>query len=297
MTNPYSAGGGPVADGGWHAGQELLAGYVAGSVGGAVARSVEAHLTACARCRAALAEHADPGRLARSRSELLVRVAVGDGGWICRLLRHCGVPDHLVRLLAATPSLRRSWLLSILGVLAVITGETVLVRYGWGGVFMRYPGQEMLVLFVLAAPLLALASVAAAFMPLFDPAYLLAAAAPFSSFTLMLVRVISALVAAVIPVACAAFAVPGPGWLPAAFLLPSLAVCAVALVAVTVVRPLAAAIAAGIVWALPVLALAVAHLPLTVIEWQGQAAAAALLLAAASVLILRRDRFDFGWIG
>jgi hypothetical protein len=45
-----------------------------------------------------------------------------------------------------------------------------------------------------------------------------------------------------VPVACAAFAVPGPGWLPAAGLLPSLAECAVALAAVTVVGPVPAAV-------------------------------------------------------
>jgi hypothetical protein len=41
-------------------------------------------------------------------------------------VRRCGVPDYLLRLVAATPSLRRSWLLSVigvLGVLGVVTGE------------------------------------------------------------------------------------------------------------------------------------------------------------------------------
>jgi len=125
--------------------------------------------------------------------------------------------------------LRRSWLLSVIGVLAVVTGEVVLAGYhsGVGGA----PGPQVLEPLLLLAPLLALASVAAAFMPPFDPACQLAVAAPFSGFTLLLVRAVSALGAAVIPVVCAAFVVPGPAWLPAAFVLPSLALCAVALAA------------------------------------------------------------------
>ena len=55
------------------------------------------------------------------------------------------------------------------------------------------------------APLLVLAGVAAAFLPMFDPAYRLAVAAPFSGFTLLLVRAVSALAAALVPVVGAAF--------------------------------------------------------------------------------------------
>lgn len=297
MTNSFSAGPGPAAGAGWHAGEGLLAGYAAGAVGGAAAWSVEAHLPACPQCRSALSAHVDAGRLARNRDILLVRAAIGDGGWMRRLLCRCGVPDHLLRLLAATPSLRRSWLLSVVGVLAVVTGEAALARYGLSGAGAgKKPGPEVLVPFLMVAPLLALVGVAAAFMPLFDPAFRLAVAAPFSGFTLLLVRAVSALAAAMIPVACAALAVPGPGWLPAAFLLPSLAVCALALAAVTVVSPLAAAVAAGTLWVLPVLLLAVAHLPLAIVQWHGQAAAAAVLLAAGAVLLLRHDRFELGWM-
>jgi hypothetical protein len=283
MTEHFSNG---------HADRVLLAGYAAGAVDEATAWSIEAHVTACTACRSALSPQVDAGRLARNRAVLLTRLAIGDNG-----RRHRRVlPDHLLRLLAATPSLRRSWLLSVVGVLAVVTGEAVLARYSLGGAARGYPSQETLVPFVLVAPLLALAGVAAAFMPWFDPAYRLAVAAPFSGFTLLLVRATSALAAAMIPVACAALAVPGPGWLPAAFLLPSLAVCALALAAVTVMGPLAAAVTAGTVWVLPVLLLAGAHLPLTVVQWHGQATAAGVLLAATAVLFLRHDRLELGWM-
>jgi len=278
-----------------HADQNLLADYAAGQADRTAAWSVEAHIMACATCRSALSAHTDAGRLARNRSALLVRLGNGEDRMARRLLRRCGVPDYLVTLLAATPSLRRSWLLSVIGVLAVVTGEAALVKYGLNSGLPRGPlDEDVLVPFVLIAPLLALAGVAGAFIPMFDPAYRLAIAAPFSGLTLLLVRAISALATALILVACAAFLTPGPGWLPAAFLLPSLAVCAIALAAGTAISPVAAAIGAGTLWALPVLLLTVTHLPLTIVEWRGQAACLAALLAAATVLLLRRDRFEFG---
>jgi hypothetical protein len=149
--------------------------------------------------------------------------------------------------------------------------------------------------FLLAAPLLVLAGVAAAFLPIFDPAYQLAVAAPFSGVTLLLVRAVSAMAAALVPVVGAAFVVPGPGWLPVALLLPSLALCAFALAATTVVGPNAAAVTAGALWALPALLLAAAHVPLVIVQPDAQLACAAVLCASAVVLLARHDRFELGW--
>jgi hypothetical protein len=301
MTSPFPDAAGPVAGADWHAGEDLLAGYAAGAVEPVVAWSVEAHLTACARCRSALSAHVDAQRLARNRSVLLVRAALPDGGRMGRLVRRCGVPDHLLRLVAATPSLRRSWLLSVIGVLAVVTGEAAAVRFGWipgGGTgrMGRYPDPGILAPFLLVAPLLVLAGVAAAFLPMFDPAYRLAVAAPFSGFTLLLARAVSALAAALVLVVVAAFVVPGPGWLPVALLLPSLALCAFTLAAATVLDPRGAAVTAGALWALPALLLAATHVPLLIVQRNAQFACAAVLCASAVVLLARRDRFEWGWM-
>jgi len=243
----------------------------------------------------------DPQRLARNRSVLLVRAALPDGGRTGRLARRCGVPDHLLRLVAATPSLRRSWLLSVIGVLAVVTAEAAAVRYGWIRAsgprrLAGYPDPEVLAPFLLVAPLLVLAGVAAAFLPMFDPAHRLAIAAPFSGFTLLLARTVSALAAALVLVVGAAFAVPGPGWLPVALLLPSLALCAFALAAATVVDPRAAAVTASALWVLPVLLLTMTHVPLARVAPPAQAACAAVLCTCALALFLRRDRFELGWL-
>jgi hypothetical protein len=301
MTSPYPDAAGPVAGAGRHAGEDLLASYAAGMVGPAAAWSVEAHLTRCASCRSALSAQVDADRLARNRSALLVRAAIGDGGRVRRLLCRCGVPDHLLRLLAATPSLRRSWLLSIVGVLAAVAGEAAAVRHGWipGGRHVGpvgYQDAAAVAPFLLVAPLLVLAGVAAAFLPRFDPAYQLAAAAPFSGFTLLLVRAVSALGGALVPVAAAAFALPGPGWLPVALLLPSLALCGFALAAATVMDPRAATVTAGVLWALPAMLLAVDHVPLAIVQRNAQSACAAVIIASAVVLLVRRDRFELGWM-
>jgi hypothetical protein len=210
MTSSFPAAAGAAGAAGapgalgvaWHAGADLLASYAAGTAGAVADLSVEAHLTTCASCRAVLSAHVAPERLARNRSALLVRAALGDGGRGQRLLRRCGVPDHLLSLLAATPSLRASWLLSVLAVAAVAAAEAAAVSYRWipGGPVTGHPGPAALAPFLLVAPLLVLAGVAAAFLPVFDPAWRLAAAAPFSGVTLLLVRAVCALAAALVPV-------------------------------------------------------------------------------------------------
>jgi hypothetical protein len=298
MTSQFPDAAGPAAGADWHAGEDLLASYAAGTSGEVAAWSVEAHLTACARCRLALSAQVDAQRLARNRSVLLVRAALGDGARVRRLLGRGGVPDHLLRLVAATPSLRWSWLLSVMGVLTVVTGEAAAVRFGWiagrAGRVGGYVDPGILAPFLLAAPLLVLAGVAGAFLPMFDPAHRLAVAAPFSGFTLLLARAVSALAAALVPVVGAAFVLPGPRWLPVALLLPSLALCAFALAAATVMDPRAAAATATALWALPVL-LTMTRAPLALVASPAQAACAVVLCTSALALFLRRDRFELGW--
>jgi hypothetical protein len=133
-----------------------------------------------------------------------------------------------------------------------------------------------------------------AFLPSFDPSHQVAAAAPFPGVNLLLVRTVSALIAALVPVAVAAFIVPGPGWLPAALVLPCLAVCCVALAAVTMVRPTAAAVMSAATWVLPVVVVAASHPAMAVVQWHWQVVWAAVAVTAAAVAFVRRDRFEMG---
>jgi hypothetical protein len=180
----------------------------------------------------------------------------------------------------------------------VAAGEAAAAGYGWipgGGPVTGHPGPAALAPFLLVAPLLVLAGVAAAFLPVFDPAWRLAAAAPFSGFTLLVVRAVCALVAALVPVTGLAFAVPGPGWLPVALLLPSLALSSFALALSTVMDPRAAAIVTAALWALPALWLAAADVPLLIVAPAAQVGCAVVLCACAVLLYLRHDRFELGW--
>ena len=296
MTASFKGTGGPAASGAGHVGEDALSAYAAGSVDEVPAWSVEAHVAACADCRLALSAHLDQGRLAHNRSVVLVRAASGEHHRARRFLANIGVPDHLVALMAATPSLRRSWLLSVVAILAVVSGESVLAQHLSSSPHsLAGPGWDVLAPFILISPLVVLAGVAAAFLPVFDPAYSLVAAAPFSGLTLLLVRSLAALVAALVPVVATALVVPGPLWLTAALLLPCFAVCAMALAGVTVVGPLPAALLAGAVWVLPVAVVGTWHSVAAVVQWQAQVYWATLLTAAVVVVAVRRNRFELGW--
>jgi hypothetical protein len=297
MTRPLIDVPEPAPRGSWHASVAVLASYAAGELDDPNVWSTEAHVADCALCRNELSAHADAERLARNRSVLLALAAVPDAGWPRRLARRCGIPDHLLVLLTATSSLRRSWLLSVVAVLGVVTGEALLVHALWPdrAGSAGYSQAAVLAPFLLVGPLLVLVGVAAAFVPSLDPGYRLAVAAPFSSLTLLLVRAISALLAALIPVACAALLIPGPGWLPAALLLPSLALCALALAAATVVGPVAAVIASGALWAVPVGWLAITRSPLASVQGHGQSLCALVAVAAVAVFVVRRDRLEMRW--
>lgn len=295
MTSSFPDQVGSANPGAGHLVEAVLAAYAAKRLDDVAAWSADAHLTACPECREALSMFVDQDRLARNRSVLLVSAALADRGLGRRLLSRMGVPDHLLGLLAATPSLRRSWLLSVVGVLAVVTGESVLVDHIHGAASPAGSGWGVLVPFLLIGPLLVLAGVAAAFLPSFDPSHRVVAAAPYPVFSLLLARAVSALVTAVVPVTVAAFLVPGPRWLPAALLLPCLAVCCLALAVVTVVGSVVAAVVSAAAWVLAVVLVAASHPAVAVVQWHGQLVWAVVAVIAAVVAFARRDRFEMGW--
>src|SRR5829696_9193568 len=98
---------------GWHVDQRLLRAYAEGGLDVATTWSVEAHLPACAECRDRVAALIEPERLSRVWHTVVGAIDVPRPGLIERLVMRLGVADHTARLLAATPSLRTSWLLSV----------------------------------------------------------------------------------------------------------------------------------------------------------------------------------------
>jgi hypothetical protein len=280
-----------------------VASYADGSLGSAAEWSVEAHLPGCPACRAVLATCTDAGRLAANRAELLARIGLPKPGLLGRALRRCGVPEHVTVLLEATPSLRRSWLAGVLLVLAVAVGAAKLAAAPSlsAPALLRSPGMTdwpVLYPFLVVAPLLPLAAVAAAFSPPLDPAYRLASAAPVSMVWLLCVRTISVIAATLIPVALAALALPGPLWLAVTLLLPALALCAAALGLATVIRPAVAVTGVAAGWMVLVIGLAVpAGRPSAAFGMAAQLTAAAVLLASIALVAARRDTINYGWMG
>jgi len=183
--------------------------YALGVLDQAHASSIEAHLLRCERCRDSIAHLLGRSRLDGLWAGIEERLDPARPSVIERVLALFGVPDHVARLLAATPSLRLSWFAALAVALGFAAGAARAGRLG-------------VLLFLLVAPLIPLAGVAAAYGPAVDPTYEVALAAPMRSFRLLMIRAMAVLVTSTALVGLAAMAVPHLGWMAAAWLLPSL---------------------------------------------------------------------------
>ncbi len=278
----------------WHADPGTLQSYAEGRVSPVQAASVEGHLLACDRCRSAVAAGADRVRLDALWSGI---TAVADApvlGVVERLLGRLGVPEHVGRLLAATPALRLSWRAAIVVTLAFAVSAA---RRGDGG-------GVGLVLFLVLAPLLPLAGVAASFGPGTDPVHEMAVAAPLRSFDLLLMRATAVLTGPTLLAGAAAATVPHADWGMAVWLLPAVGLTAGSLALSTWVTPWKAAAALASVWvgaAAIGLRLTAGTNPggplverLVAFRPSGQVALAAFTVAAAIIVALRRDALEIG---
>jgi hypothetical protein len=264
----------------WHVEPDLLTAYATGAIDTSHAFSVEAHLTECEDCRMALAPMADAPRLERVWLEVEDHLDAPAPGPVESVLRRLGVPEHLARLLAATPSLTVSWL------------SAIALTLGFAA-FAAHHGQRGLLLFLCLAALLPVAGVAAAFGPALDPTYEVGLAAPLSSVRLLLLRSLAVLTTTVLLAGGGALALPGVGWTAAAWLLPSVALAASSLALATFVAPLTAVGVVGGVWiAAAVVAGAAPGDRLAAFHGGAQLAFVALTALAALVLVRRRDHLD-----
>ncbi|MFC7584926.1 hypothetical protein ACFQYP_15175 [Nonomuraea antimicrobica] len=148
----------------WHISDDLRERYLGGRLDAALAMSVDAHLGRCAECRAAVPYERD--WLEASWQRLETRLIGPRPSLRERLLRYGGVPDHLARLLSATPALSRGWVAAVVAALAF-------------GVLAARQDAGFLPAFLIGAPVLPLAGIALAYGPRADPAYELLAATPW----------------------------------------------------------------------------------------------------------------------
>ncbi|MFC4066036.1 zf-HC2 domain-containing protein [Actinoplanes subglobosus] len=270
----------------WHLDPGLLTQYGSGVLEPSRLMAVEAHLSACAPCRALIP--ADEAWLADSWSAVFDDIHAPRIGPVQRLLARAGLPEHRFRLLTATPALRWSWLL------ATATVLTLAVAAAWlGSDSTQLVGHAFLVL----APILPVVAVSGAYGPPADPMHEITGTTPAAGPALVLWRAVSVIGVAVVMAAVAAALLPGPGWYAVAWLLPALLLCTGTLALATLLSlPVAAGVLGGL-WLTGVLSAAGTSGELIVASMFGPTAQLAYLLAAAlaaAVLILRRRRFDLG---
>ncbi|MEU6998390.1 zf-HC2 domain-containing protein [Nonomuraea sp. NPDC046570] len=264
----------------WHVHADLMGRYLSGSLDPALAMSVDAHLGGCAACRAAVPYEEE--WLAGGWQRLADEAGLPASGPAERLLLRAGLPGHLARLVTATPTLSRAWLVAVVAVLAF-------------GVIAARQTDQALPLFLVLAPVLPPAGIAAAYGPRVDPAHEMLAATPLSGARLLLTRSTAVLATAFALAGLASPLLPAPPWLSAAWLLPALALTSGCLALSTrVPLPLAAFAAAGL-WLTGVAAAAGAAG-----DWRVSFHPAAQILYGCAALLLtvlayrRRDRLDPG---
>ncbi|MDP9302663.1 MAG: sensor histidine kinase [Actinomycetota bacterium] len=203
------------------------------------------------------------------------------GGRLERALARVGIRDHVARLLAATPSLRLSWF----GAAGVAVGFSA-----WAA----SSGSPMGTLFFLVvAPLVPVAGVAAAYGPWIDPMYEVTQAAPMSSFRLVLLRASAVLVVAAVVIGAAAVALPGADWTAAAWILPALGLTLASLALSTFMPTHWAAGAVTLVWfATMIVTEAVSTERFTAFRGPGQVAFFALAVGSSVLIAWRRERLE-----
>lgn len=202
----------------WHVDDPiLLREYLDRRLPEAPAASIETHLMSCPDCRQRLARTAAAPRHERTWQRLTEAVDEAPASRLEAALQAV-LPSAVVRLVAAAPSLRRSWWNSgtSLLVLALLAS--------WLGT-----GALGTALFVVSAPLVPLAGVALAYSASDDLVGDVARATPYPRFRVLLLRT-GAVAVTTLPVAgLLSFALPA-GVRPATlWLAPAVALCALAL--------------------------------------------------------------------
>lgn len=217
----------------WHVETEVLHRYQSGDVDRVTSVSVEAHVTTCAECRDDLV--VDTDWLDRSWAGIAEQVEPGERSIVERVLTWVGVPPHLARVTAVTPSLRPSWLIAVTLTLVFASLASRLVQ----------PGSFDL--FLALAPLIPVAGVAVAYGRLGDPAHEISAATPTDPLRLLLLRVAAVTGFAVVLSIVLDVAVPSAR-ATGVWILPALALTLVTLALGTRLAVWVAAAASSVAW-------------------------------------------------
>ena len=274
----------------WHVAGPMLCEYLDGQLSEAPAASVESHLMGCASCREELAR-ADATPRHEATWHRLAEAADDQPATALERVLDALLPSHVVRLIAAAPSLRRAWWTAGTGLLVLALMAAQLGAGAWGTA-----------LFLVSAPLVPLAGVALAYEGSDELAGEVARTTPYPRFRILLMRT-AAVAVVTLPVAgLLALALP-VGVRPASlWLAPTVALCALALAFSSRFDTRRVAVVLTLLWlasSWTSLRRARAPLPIddllersVVFRPAGQAALLLLAAVALVVAVLRRTTFE-----
>jgi hypothetical protein len=237
--------------------------------------SVEQHVLQCAQCRAEVAGLVPATDLQPVWENVLAAVELPRPGLAERLLMRLGLSPSDSMVIASAVTLRVAWLTGMIGVLCFVV---------LGGLLAHQGGVA---LFLMAAPLLPVASVAAAYGPASDPSYEAVQVAPYAMIRLVLLRTVSVLVTSVPLVVVAGLLLPTSAIVAVAWLMPAIGFIAVVLTASAWVNPDHAATAVGIGWLAAVAWAIHAGNPFAVFDPAAIVVYTVLFAVAAMILLLQ----------
>lgn len=265
----------------WHVDPSMLERYVRDDLSEASVMSAEAHLLTCAACRSTLTTGVDADQLDRMWAGVRDAIDAPKPRVVERVLIRVGVPDYTARLLATTPTLHRSWIISV-----VMSLSFAVAASHWFG-----SGNLP---FLAVAPLVPVLGVAWSFGGRNDPLWEIGRGTPTGGFRLVLIRSSAVLSASMAVSAIVSVALPKAGWVAFAWLLPSfgLTVLTMAL-STTRIATETAAVGVSTAWALAVAGAArFGSDSLAAFGARGQVTIAIVAVISVLVLVERRDAFE-----
>lgn len=259
----------------WHVDPDSLRRWVDGGTGSATSASVEQHVVGCAQCRADVADLVPAQPLHRVWDDVLEAVEAPRPGRAHRQLVGLGLSSSDAIVVSCAVTMRAAWLLGVVGVLAFTVVSAVFADEG--GV----------ALFLMAAPLIPIAGVAAAYGPTADPSYEAVLTAPYAMVRLVLLRTASVLVTSVPVVVVSGLLLPTSPAVAVAWLLPAAGFIVVVLTASNWVDPAHAASAVAVGWVAAVVWATRSGDPLVLLSPPALAGYLAVSVAAGGVLLTR----------
>jgi Putative zinc-finger len=271
------------SNGGWHAEGAAIQRWVDGTAGPLLGASVEQHLLRCPDCRTQVAPRVEAPPLEAVWDRVLEAVEVPRAGVVQRLLRRLGADPSDALLVASAPMLRAAWLGGLTFALLFVAAAALAT------------GDQGVGLFLLLAPLVPVAGVAASYGPSTDPTHDITVASPYPTLRLVLLRT-AAVLATSAPLAVVVGALlPVPTAVAVAWLVPAGCFVAVVLTASTWVDPVPAGVAVALVWVVLAARALRAGAPLDLVDPTALAVHAAVAVAAVLVLLVRIHQPAAAW--